>query len=77
MLPAAKDVEQKVVLGVLGASVCQVGRCLLLMLRTFRALGNPCRLLGRTLRRRIREELWEEPQEETSGWVERMRGGVT
>ena len=52
MLPAAKDVEQKVVLGVLGASVCQVGRCLLLMLRTFRALGNPCRLLGRTLRRR-------------------------
>ena len=26
--------------------------CLLLMLRTFRALGNPCRLLGSTLRRR-------------------------
>ena len=39
-------------MGALGASICQVGRCLLLMLRTFRALGNPCRLLGSTLRRR-------------------------
>ena len=33
--------------------------------------------LGRSLRGKIMEKLWEEPQEETSGWMERMRGRAT
>lgn len=52
-LPATKDAGQKGVLGVLAASVWQVGHRLLLKLRTFRVSGNPSQLLGRTLGRRV------------------------